>query len=106
MDFYKTGMGAKFFNSDLPNLVKQVKRLGDELAKLNIASEPDPEPSFGRFEELSDEDKAELDKLASDFDAWFGQMLKNLEIQGFNMDDIVSIETIKNVSRHAWNANR
>ena len=34
-DFHQTGYGRKFFEADLPNLIKAINRVGDQLEKFN-----------------------------------------------------------------------
>lgn len=35
MEFYQTGYGRKFFEADLPKLIKAINRVGDQLEKFN-----------------------------------------------------------------------
>lgn len=39
MEFYQTGYGKKFFESDLPKLVKALEKVGNELEKQNAYAE-------------------------------------------------------------------
>lgn len=35
MEFHQTGYGRKFFEADLPKLIKAINRVGDQLEKFN-----------------------------------------------------------------------
>jgi hypothetical protein len=105
-EFFKTGMGAKFYNADVPSLIKQLKRIADELAKFNVIDEP--EETTGAFENLTDKEKAELDEEMKTFDQFFDKLMKNFEIDKV-VDEVIdsfSYESLKNLVRHAWNANK
>ena len=36
MDFFKTRMGTKFYNSDLPELIKTLKSISEQLKEQNL----------------------------------------------------------------------
>jgi len=38
-DFHKTGMGRKFYEGDLPSLIKSINRLSEALEEQNIINE-------------------------------------------------------------------
>lgn len=46
-DFYKTGMGRKFYDNDVPALINAIKSLADNVNALSerlAAKEPEPDP--------------------------------------------------------------
>lgn len=43
-DFYRTGMGQKFFEHTMPSLVRELKRLNDNFEKFLNTIEEDAKP--------------------------------------------------------------
>jgi hypothetical protein len=105
-NFAKTGRGAKFFSTDVPGLVTQLKKIADELEKNNARYQEfidEVDKSVGTFEDFTDKEKAELAEAQDKFDTFFGQLVKN-----FNIDDGMEYDLVdlKAIVRHAWNANK
>ena len=97
--FHKTGMGSKFFNNDVPAMIRALKKIGDELEKANIR-ENIPEPPLAHFEEITEEERIELNKKIIEFDQFFNQLTEN-----FNIDEStkINIHDLKALIRHVWN---
>ena len=100
-DFAKTHAGSRFFTQDLPALIKALQKIGNELERSQFDDEPERE--YGKFEKITDEENKELATLQLEFDEWFDQLGKSFELTEFNDDQI---QGIKNLTRHAWNANK
>ena len=105
-EFFKTGMGAKFYNSDVPNLILQLKRIADELVRVVVWLETDDEPeeSNGEFAEISEKEQAELNAAMADYDKFFDQLMENFDLK--ELGDYIDHQSLKNLVRHAWNANK
>ena len=61
-EFYRTGMGHRFFNATMPELVKQLRRLGDQIEGLRedlAKARKDPQDLSG---EVPDEEEEEEEK--------------------------------------------
>jgi len=104
MDFHDTSMGKKFFNVDVPLLIRQLKYIAAELKKYNDEQVyPDDlvDKPLGKFEEISEDEQLELNQKRDRFDEWFKVLLKAFELQ--DVDDF-TIDDVKNLARHAWNA--
>jgi hypothetical protein len=86
------------FNKQIPEIIRQLKRIADELVIDNIPDEP-----LGKFEEISDDEKAELNTTMKDYDKFFDQMVKNFIL---NEKSEFNIMDLKALCRHAWTANK
>ena len=102
--------GARFVTATESNqnvtldeaLIKQLTRIANHLE----GSEQDtPDKVMGSFSEISKEEQEDLKSIAKDFDSWFEQMTVNFDLRT-QYPDKFDLQTIKNLSRHAWNANK
>ena len=101
LDFAKTGYGRKFFDHDIPALIRALKEIGEELKKARVRDDKViSEPVLGHFEEITDEEKAELATKVLKFDQFFNQLTEN-----FNIDEStkINIHDLKALTRHVWN---
>lgn len=103
--FIQSSEGRKLFNHQIPALISQLTRIADELTKSGLLDEGFVEsPIIGRFEEISKTEQAELDEMGTEFDKLFKQLSNNFKLP--DHFDEESLETIKNLARHVWNANK
>ena len=102
--FAKTHAGNRFFTQYFPALIKALQKIGNEMEGSRFDGEVEPERVYGKFEKMTDEDNEELATLQLEFDEWFGKLLENFELLDHFNDD--QIQGIKNLTRHAWNANK
>ena len=99
--FYKSPLGKKFFNHDVPALIRELKRIADNLG---TSLEPfEVTENLGKFEQITPTDQVELNEKQLNFDKFFNQLVENFEIspEGTTLDH----QDLKNLLRHAWNAN-
>ena len=94
MIFHKTALGSKFFNSDVPALIRALKKIGDELESSS------QDTSYGRFEEITKEEHIELNKKIIEFDEFFNQLTENFKIDETTK---INIYDLKALTRHVWN---
>ena len=58
MNFFQTVMGRKFYESDVPRLIKALEKIGNQLEKLNGDSvEFEKRPSMPAFGTCSNKEK-------------------------------------------------
>jgi len=101
LDFAKTGYGRKFFDHDIPALIRALKEIGEELKKARIFRDDEIIPKqSGHFEKITDEELIELNKKIVEFDQFFNQLTEN-----FNIDEStkINIHDLKALTRHVWN---
>jgi len=68
LDFYKTGGGRKLFDSTLPAIGRQLKRVADQLERANNLKEKELGiKKDGAPHQMADEDDAEDDAEALSF---------------------------------------
>lgn len=58
MNFFQTGMGQKFYNRDVPQLIKAINRLAEATEKANELKETEIK-SINKGDKLSPEEKIE-----------------------------------------------
>jgi hypothetical protein len=100
MEFYATMAGKKFFRTDFPSLLLQLKRIADGLE--DMKTEIEPIAAYGKFEEITPEEQTELNAKRADFDKWYKTMCDNFELVN---TDSIDMASLKNLVRHAWLVN-
>ena len=75
--FHNTSMGKKFFNVDVPLLIRQFKYIAAELKKYNDEVKAGNDEFLlvdkppGKFEEITEDEQLELNQKRNQFDEWF-----------------------------------
>lgn len=84
MSFENTRMGMKFFNHDVPELIKSINRVGDSLAKLTESDSPDVPTKEEHYHELLNNIINHVSNCENN-----STTIKTLLSWGFTHDDLV-----------------
>ena len=67
IQFYETVMGKKFFNSDIPQLIKGINRLAEAIEKQNELTQKMAEKPMVKEPKKTDPDMSELKDLSVEY---------------------------------------
>lgn len=96
MEFYQTGMGKKFYNVDVPEFIKTLKRIEKHLEPVEI------EATLGKFEEINEDEVKTLKTLDKNFDEWFAILAETFDLERIYSNKN-ELQSIRNLVRHGWN---
>ena len=99
----------KLLNQDIPNIAKELKRIADVLQPtVEYATESPVGVEFDalkNFEKITDDEFKEIKSDQDAFNEMFEAMVKTFELK-LHFPNDYQFETIRNMAKHAYYANK
>ena len=90
----------RFISTEIPSIIKQLTRIADALYMYET---PHITAPSGKFEEITKDELKKLESDMNEFDKFFEKMTENFDLKNHFPHQI---ESVKNIVRHAYNANK